>query len=85
VVAIGTLVVITLLVATVVHWRIARYFVASIVAASIALVLTKVVQLAYFGYLHPLWILSLPGEFLLALVVALFVGVLFAPWERNRS
>jgi uncharacterized membrane protein YeaQ/YmgE (transglycosylase-associated protein family) len=92
-----TLVIITALVAAVVHLGIYRYKlveifvrmgiprfgIAMFVGAVAGLIVTKLVQSAYFGFLGSMWILSIPGEFVVAYVVSCLVGLPFMLAKRK--
>jgi hypothetical protein len=60
---IATLALVSVVVAIVAHASIPwGYWLASTVGAFVAVGLTKIIQTIYFGHLHPLWPLSIPGE-----------------------
>lgn len=83
--AIILIVSVTLLISAAFHYRIKKYFDASVLSALTCTVVYQALSYLEAGYLDPFFIIGLVTGTLLALAISLVVGIPFFIWRRNKK
>ena len=67
------------------HWRMQRFWLATVAAAVSAVLLFQVFAFAQLGYLDPFFLIALVVSFVPCLIIAALVGLAFAYSRRARG